>query len=158
MCRQFVKVMILGLITLLHWLMEKPCGACLIITFVWNIIVLVLLRSIPFSWSSLFSTLGHFSITAASFLFIMRPQDLNETNGETSIMSATDYTDAVHNFILSQKLPSLLGNFPEVQILHILYIQNNGRNCSKSCIHIMYIVISYRIYQHRYECMHVLEI
>ena len=28
-------------------------------------------------------------------------------------MSATDYPDAVHNFILSQKLTTLLGDFPE---------------------------------------------
>lgn len=31
-------------------------------------------------------------------------------------MSATDYPDAVHNFILSQKLTTLLGNFPEVSV------------------------------------------
>ncbi|EYU27807.1 hypothetical protein MIMGU_mgv1a000456mg [Erythranthe guttata] len=35
------------------------------------------------------------------------------TKTEISIMSAIEYTDAVHNFILSQKLTSLLGNFPE---------------------------------------------
>ncbi|KHG19323.1 Abnormal spindle-like microcephaly-associated protein [Gossypium arboreum] len=42
-------------------------------------------------------------------------QDSHEPRGEKSIMSATDYTDAVHNFILSQKLTTLLGNFPEDQ-------------------------------------------
>ncbi|MBA0627065.1 hypothetical protein Godav_004618 [Gossypium davidsonii] len=40
-------------------------------------------------------------------------KDSHEPRGEKSIMSATDYTDAVHNFILSQKLTTLLGNFPE---------------------------------------------
>lgn len=32
-------------------------------------------------------------------------------------MSVNDYSDAVYNFILSQKLTALLGNFPEVTIL-----------------------------------------
>ncbi|GKB16450.1 abnormal spindle-like microcephaly-associated protein, partial [Tanacetum coccineum] len=40
-------------------------------------------------------------------------KELKETNG-VSIMSASDYVDAVHNFLLSQKLTTLLGNFPEV--------------------------------------------
>ncbi|WMV16255.1 hypothetical protein MTR67_009640 [Solanum verrucosum] len=40
-------------------------------------------------------------------------QALCETKEEVSIVSAVDYTDAVHNFILSQKLPLLLGKFPE---------------------------------------------
>ncbi|KAA3478153.1 abnormal spindle-like microcephaly-associated protein-like protein isoform X1 [Gossypium australe] len=43
-------------------------------------------------------------------------KDSHEPRGEKSIMSATDYTDAVHNFILSQKLTTLLGNFPEDQL------------------------------------------
>ncbi|KAJ9566243.1 hypothetical protein OSB04_002209 [Centaurea solstitialis] len=47
-------------------------------------------------------------------------KDLNETN-EVSIMSTSDYVDAVHNFLLSQKLTTLLGNFPEVlQVSDIL--------------------------------------
>ncbi|XP_022036907.1 abnormal spindle-like microcephaly-associated protein homolog isoform X1 [Helianthus annuus] len=46
--------------------------------------------------------------------------DPKETNG-ASIMSASDYVDAVHNFLLSQKLTTLLGNFPEVlQVSDIL--------------------------------------
>lgn len=44
----------------------------------------------------------------------------NETVGEASIMSAANYTDALHNFLMSQKLTTLLGKFPEV-------------NCSHSC-------------------------
>ncbi|KAJ7967674.1 Abnormal spindle-like microcephaly-associated protein-like [Quillaja saponaria] len=41
-------------------------------------------------------------------------KDPNRTTGEESIMSVADYPDAVHNFILSQKLTTLLGKFPEV--------------------------------------------
>lgn len=49
------------------------------------------------------------------------PMDVGETIGGTSIMSLSDYTDAVHYFILSQKLTTLLGNFPEVlQVSDIL--------------------------------------
>ncbi|XP_065879839.1 uncharacterized protein [Euphorbia lathyris] len=40
-------------------------------------------------------------------------KDPHEISRE-SIMSVTEYTDAVHNFILSQKLTTLLGNFPEI--------------------------------------------
>lgn len=42
-------------------------------------------------------------------------QALSEAKEEVSIVSVVDYTDAVHNFILSQKLPLLLGRFPEVK-------------------------------------------
>ncbi|MBA0598889.1 hypothetical protein Gorai_005131 [Gossypium raimondii] len=41
--------------------------------------------------------------------------DSHETRDEKSIMSTTDYTDAVHNFVLSQKLTAILGKFPERQ-------------------------------------------
>lgn len=41
-------------------------------------------------------------------------EDSCKTKGEQSVVSTTDHTDAVHNFILSQKLTALLGNFPEV--------------------------------------------
>ncbi|KAM5588662.1 hypothetical protein ABKV19_006897 [Rosa sericea] len=48
-------------------------------------------------------------------------KDPNKSSHEESIMLATEYSDAVHNFLLSQKLMSLLGNFPEVlQISDIL--------------------------------------
>ncbi|KHG16960.1 Abnormal spindle-like microcephaly-associated protein [Gossypium arboreum] len=43
-------------------------------------------------------------------------QDSHETRDEKSIMSTTDYTDAVHNFVLSQKLTAILGKFPEDQL------------------------------------------
>ncbi|KAM7525225.1 hypothetical protein LguiA_015127 [Lonicera macranthoides] len=70
-------------------------------------------------------------------------KDLNDTNGETSIMSATDYSDAVHNFILSQKLPSLLGNFPEVlQVSDIL--EHNGA-CSDRSVVILLGFLSFQL-------------
>ncbi|KAL6200989.1 hypothetical protein ACLB2K_024704 [Fragaria x ananassa] len=48
-------------------------------------------------------------------------KDPNKSSHEESIMLASEYSDAVHNFLLSQKLMSLLGNFPEVlQISDIL--------------------------------------
>ncbi|VVB12156.1 unnamed protein product [Arabis nemorensis] len=40
--------------------------------------------------------------------------DPSGTQGPQSVMSNTDYNDAVHNFVLSQKLTALLGSFPEV--------------------------------------------
>ncbi|KAL6990794.1 hypothetical protein U1Q18_008916 [Sarracenia purpurea var. burkii] len=60
-------------------------------------------------------------------------KDIRGTSGGTSIMSVGDYTDAVHNFILSQKLPTLLGNFPEVlQVSDIL--EHNGACNSRSVV------------------------
>lgn len=44
------------------------------------------------------------------------------TKGEESIMSASDYPDAVHNFVLSQRLIALLGDFPEVIFLEAIDI------------------------------------
>ena len=43
-------------------------------------------------------------------------QDFRRSNTEESIVLVTDYPDAVHNILLSQKLTTLLGNFPEVSI------------------------------------------
>lgn len=43
-------------------------------------------------------------------------QDPCRLTGEESIMLVSDYPDAVHNFLLSQKLTTLLGNFPEVNV------------------------------------------
>lgn len=63
---------------------------------------------------SLFNILlTHFT---AQYHCAMLLQALCETDEDVSIVSAVDYTDAVHNFILSQKLPLLLGKFPEVNI------------------------------------------
>ncbi|KAL6332270.1 hypothetical protein AAG906_001985 [Vitis piasezkii] len=66
--------------------------------------------------------------------------DPNERNGEKSIISATDCTDAVHNFILSQKLTTLLGNFPEVlQTSDIL--EHNGA-CNDRSVVILLVFLS----------------
>ncbi|XP_057963277.1 uncharacterized protein LOC131154486 isoform X3 [Malania oleifera] len=67
-------------------------------------------------------------------------KDANEVNGEESIVSVADYTDAVHNFILSQKLTTILGNFPEVlQIGDIL--EYNGA-CNERSVIILLVFLS----------------
>ncbi|KAG4196089.1 hypothetical protein ERO13_A06G147800v2 [Gossypium hirsutum] len=68
-------------------------------------------------------------------------KDSHEPRGEKSIMSATDYTDAVHNFILSQKLTTLLGNFPEVlQISDLL--EHNGAVSDQSVVILLVFLLS----------------
>lgn len=42
--------------------------------------------------------------------------DVKAATSEGSIVSAGDYADPVHNFVLSQRLATLLGNFPEVRL------------------------------------------
>ncbi|KAL3742143.1 hypothetical protein ACJRO7_017602 [Eucalyptus globulus] len=60
-------------------------------------------------------------------------KDNDGARGEASVMAAADYTDAVHNFILSQKLTGLLGDFPEIlQISDIL--EHHGVCNSRSVI------------------------
>ncbi|XP_033148066.1 abnormal spindle-like microcephaly-associated protein homolog isoform X5 [Brassica rapa] len=44
----------------------------------------------------------------------LHEEDPGGQQGPRSVMSNTDYHDAVQNFILSQKLTALLGSFPEV--------------------------------------------
>lgn len=58
-------------------------------------------------------------------------------------MSVSDYTDAVHNFILSQKLTTLLGNFPEVlQVSDIL--EHNGP-CNSQSVIILLVFLSFQL-------------
>ncbi|KAL7130255.1 hypothetical protein ABFS83_13G122200 [Erythranthe nasuta] len=65
------------------------------------------------------------------------------TKTEISIMSAIEYTDAVHNFILSQKLTSLLGNFPEVlQVSDIL--EHNGA-CNGQSVIVLLVFLSVQL-------------
>ncbi|XP_037496535.1 abnormal spindle-like microcephaly-associated protein homolog isoform X2 [Jatropha curcas] len=65
----------------------------------------------------------------------------HDNKGGESIMSAADYTDAVHNFILSQKLITLLGNFPEVlQISDIL--EHNGAISEQSVVILLVFLAS----------------
>ncbi|KAG5246756.1 abnormal spindle microcephaly-associated protein [Salix suchowensis] len=59
--------------------------------------------------------------------------DPHESRREESLMSAIDYTDSVHNFLLSQKLTTLLWNFPEV--LHISDIlEHSGASNHRSVV------------------------
>ncbi|KAF5474772.1 hypothetical protein F2P56_006637 [Juglans regia] len=67
-------------------------------------------------------------------------KDSQKATSKESIMSATDYPDAVHNFILSQKLTTLLGNFPEVlQISDIL--EYNGA-CNDQSVAILLVFLA----------------
>ncbi|XP_015164561.1 abnormal spindle-like microcephaly-associated protein homolog [Solanum tuberosum] len=64
-------------------------------------------------------------------------------SGGPAIMVSFDYTDAVHNFILSQKLPLLLGKFPEViQVSDIL--ETNGA-CNGHSVIILLVFLSYQL-------------
>ncbi|KAL0353246.1 UNVERIFIED_CONTAM: Abnormal spindle-like microcephaly-associated protein [Sesamum angustifolium] len=70
-------------------------------------------------------------------------KDPDGTKREVSIMSAIEYTDAVHNFILSQKLTSLLGNFPEVlQVSDIL--EHNGV-CNGQSVMVLLVFLSVQL-------------
>lgn len=67
-------------------------------------------------------------------------EDPQKASGKESIMSAIDYPDAVHNFIFSQKLTTLLGNFPEVlQISDIL--EYNGA-CNDQSVAILLVFLA----------------
>nr|XP_043620393.1 abnormal spindle-like microcephaly-associated protein [Erigeron canadensis] len=66
-------------------------------------------------------------------------RDLKEAN-KVSIMSASDYVDAVHNFLLSQKLTTLLGNFPEV--LQVSDILEYKGACSDRGVIILLVFLS----------------
>lgn len=66
-------------------------------------------------------------------------KDFNEAS-EASIVSMRETTDAVHNFVLSQKITTLLGNFPEVlQICDIL--EYNGA-CNDRSVVILLVFLS----------------
>ncbi|CAA2992467.1 abnormal spindle-like microcephaly-associated homolog isoform X2 [Olea europaea subsp. europaea] len=70
-------------------------------------------------------------------------KDLDATTNKVSIMSAVEYTDAVHNFILTQKLTSLLGNFPEVlQVSDIL--EHNGA-CNGRSVVVLLVFLSFQL-------------
>ncbi|KAF4372521.1 hypothetical protein F8388_027194 [Cannabis sativa] len=68
-------------------------------------------------------------------------KDSCRSNTEESIVLVADYPDAVHNFLLSQKLTTLLGNFPEVlQISDIL--EFNGACNDKSVVILLVFLAS----------------
>ncbi|KAG9136451.1 hypothetical protein Leryth_023332, partial [Lithospermum erythrorhizon] len=68
---------------------------------------------------------------------------LGDSNGEVSIVSANDYTDALHNFILSQKLTSLLGNFPEV--LQVSDLLEHNCACNDRSVVILLVFLSFQL-------------
>lgn len=90
--------------------MVKQCGACLITISEKNIVMLALTWYALLAFLSCFICFYDHAVHCCMFVDFKDPK---ETNG-MSIMSASDYADAVHNFLLSQKLTTLLGNFPEV--------------------------------------------
>ncbi|AES92611.2 putative abnormal spindle-like microcephaly-associated protein [Medicago truncatula] len=71
-------------------------------------------------------------------------KEFYEKSGKTSIMSVNEYSDALYNFILSQKLTTLLGNFPEVlQISELL--QYNGA-CSDRSVVILVVFLASQLF------------
>ncbi|XP_042521134.1 abnormal spindle-like microcephaly-associated protein homolog isoform X2 [Macadamia integrifolia] len=65
---------------------------------------------------------------------------IQNVNYEESILSSIDKTDAMHNFILSQRLTSISGNFPEVlQTSDIL--ENNGL-CTERSVIVLLVFLS----------------
>ncbi|XP_061345573.1 uncharacterized protein LOC133291335 [Gastrolobium bilobum] len=71
-------------------------------------------------------------------------KEVNKKSGKGSIMSVSEYSDALYNFILSQKLTTLLGNFPEVlQISELL--QYNGA-CSDRSVVILLVFLASQLF------------
>ncbi|XP_017230956.1 uncharacterized protein LOC108205485 isoform X2 [Daucus carota subsp. sativus] len=67
----------------------------------------------------------------------------NGTVAEASLMSTANYTDAVHNFLMSQKLTTLLGKFPEVlQVSDLL--EHNGV-CNDRSVIILLVFLSFQL-------------
>ncbi|KAK1368402.1 Calponin-homology (CH) domain-containing protein [Heracleum sosnowskyi] len=70
-------------------------------------------------------------------------EEHTKTSEEASIMCAANYTDAVHNFLMSQKLTTLLGKFPEVlQVSDLL--EHNGV-CNDRSVMILLVFLSYHM-------------
>ncbi|XP_004507698.1 uncharacterized protein [Cicer arietinum] len=70
--------------------------------------------------------------------------EVYEKSHKASIMSVNEYSDALYNFILSQKLTTLLGNFPEVlQISELL--QYNGA-CSDRSVVILVVFLASQLF------------
>ncbi|KAL2628242.1 hypothetical protein AAZV13_07G221900 [Glycine max] len=71
-------------------------------------------------------------------------KEVNKKSGKASIMSVNEYSDALYNFILSQKLTRLLGNFPEVlQVSELL--QYNGA-CSDRSVVILLVFLANQLF------------
>ncbi|KAJ1405595.1 P-loop containing nucleoside triphosphate hydrolase [Sesbania bispinosa] len=71
-------------------------------------------------------------------------KEVNKQSGKASILSVNEYSDALYNFILSQKLTTLLGNFPEVlQISELL--QYNGA-CNDQSVVILLVFLASQLF------------
>ncbi|XP_027332753.1 abnormal spindle-like microcephaly-associated protein homolog [Abrus precatorius] len=71
-------------------------------------------------------------------------KEVYQKSGKASIMSVNEYSDALYNFILSQKLTTLLGNFPEVlQISELL--QYNGA-CNDRSVVILLVFLASQLF------------
>ncbi|XP_057420021.1 uncharacterized protein LOC130714144 [Lotus japonicus] len=71
-------------------------------------------------------------------------KEVNDKNFKASVMPVNEYSDALYNFILSQKLTTLLGNFPEVlQISELL--QYNGA-CSDRSVVILLVFLASQLF------------
>ncbi|CAI9087830.1 OLC1v1022007C1 [Oldenlandia corymbosa var. corymbosa] len=70
-------------------------------------------------------------------------KDPDETNKVISLVSTSEYADAVHNFILSQKLTLLLGNFPEVLQVSDLLEYNSA--CNDRSVIILLVFLSFQL-------------
>ncbi|KAL1334639.1 hypothetical protein AAHE18_11G191700 [Arachis hypogaea] len=68
-------------------------------------------------------------------------KEVNMKSNKASVMSVDEYSDALYNFILSQKLTTILGNFPEVlQISELL--QYNGARSDRSVVILLVFLAS----------------
>ncbi|XP_043693668.1 abnormal spindle-like microcephaly-associated protein homolog isoform X1 [Telopea speciosissima] len=65
---------------------------------------------------------------------------VQDANYEESILLSADNTDAIHNFILSQKLTSILGNFPEV--LQMSDILEHHGPCNEHSVIVLLVFLS----------------
>ncbi|KAK7292402.1 hypothetical protein RIF29_08181 [Crotalaria pallida] len=71
-------------------------------------------------------------------------KEVNVKSGKSTIMSVNEYSDALYNFILSQKLTTILGNFPEVlQISELL--QYNGA-CNDESVVILLVFLASQLF------------
>ncbi|CAJ1941314.1 unnamed protein product [Sphenostylis stenocarpa] len=71
-------------------------------------------------------------------------KEVSMKSGKASIMSVDEYSDALYNFILSQKLTTLLGNFPEV--LHISELLQYNGACSDRSVVILLVFLASQLF------------
>lgn len=71
-------------------------------------------------------------------------KEVNMKSGKASIMSVNEYSDALYNFILSQKLTTLLGDFPEV--LQISELLQYNCACSDRSVVILLVFLASQLF------------